>query len=364
MLTQKMTTLMVGLGLTASSIAVKAGMTPSIRREGNRVWIENVVCPRWDQGADCTYAGALCSILLYMGDNVAYDDLMGWSGQAFRVQIMQPDWCPSAACAGPGFDTAAKADEALDRELISYAGGDDDPAKVERRRAAMVESIDQGRPVLYVFEECGVIVGYEDNGKRFLYQTYFDMKDQPGVLEKWSWASATIIGQPKRDPMSRREKLVRSLKIAQEIANTPSYGNYASGFKAYELWIAQLQDDARFKNENDVDGKKLAKSMQANAYCYRCLIDARAAAARYLRNNARDVSPDAAGHLLKAAYLYDGIALRLCRHRSEAPSLCEKKPEQWTHELRSSQAALLSEALAADRAAVAELGAALELVSK
>jgi hypothetical protein len=347
--------LAIALTLGFHATAAEAEMNANVRRDGNRVWIENVVCPRWEQNADCTYSGALSSILLFMGDNVSYDDLMGWSGQAFRVQIGQPDWCPSAACAQPGFDTSKVANEALDRELTSFGGGDEDQAAVEKRRAAIVASIDRGRPVLYIFEECGVIVGYEENGTRFLYQTYLDTKDEPGTLQKWSWASATVIGEPKRDPMSRREKLARSLKIAQQIANEPSYGDYASGFKAYELWIAQLQDETRFKAANEADAKKLQKSMLANAYCFRCLIDARASAARYLRNNARDVSPQAAIHLLNAARLYEGVALRLGRRRDLAPAPWEKKPAEWTHQMRSEEASLLHQALTAEREAIAEL---------
>src|SRR5213592_2327703 len=88
----------IALALGFWVTVAETDMKSSIKRDGNRVWIENVTCPRWEQGADCTYDGALSSILECLDDNVSYDDLMGWSGQAFRLQIMQPDWCPSAAC--------------------------------------------------------------------------------------------------------------------------------------------------------------------------------------------------------------------------------------------------------------------------
>jgi hypothetical protein len=164
--------------------------------------------------------------------------------------------------------------------------------------------------------------------------------------------------------MSRREKLIQSLKTAQETANTPTYGNYVSGFRAYEVWMEQLLDDSRFNARDESGMKEIRIAMLGNAYCYRCLIDARAAAARFLRNNARDVAPEVAPHLLRAANSYDAIALKLGRHSNDVPSPFEKKPEQWTGEMRSTQAAQLRDALTAERQAVAELGAALKLLSK
>ena len=83
---------------------------------------------------------------------------------------------------------------------------------------------------------------------------------------------AGIIGEEEKAP-DRRESLLRSLEIAVEIANTEKYGTYASGFAAYEVWIAGLLDDTWFEK---FDKEKSDGMAVANAWCYTSLVDARA----------------------------------------------------------------------------------------
>ena len=59
---------------------------------------------------------SLVAVLNVMGEPISYDELMGFSGAAFRVQVHQPQWCPSAPCApcAPcGFDCLAEAIKAM-----------------------------------------------------------------------------------------------------------------------------------------------------------------------------------------------------------------------------------------------------------
>ncbi len=81
-------------------------------KEKKRV-IEGVGRLQWGKGQENTFMGALAAVMQSIGEDVSYDYLMGVSGAAFRLQIHQPDWCPSAPDAGCGFNCAGAATEAL-----------------------------------------------------------------------------------------------------------------------------------------------------------------------------------------------------------------------------------------------------------
>ncbi|MCX7045272.1 MAG: hypothetical protein NTX50_07315 [Candidatus Sumerlaeota bacterium] len=98
-----------------------------------------------------------------------------------------------------------------------------------------------------------------------------------------------------------------------------------------------------------------------NAFIYACLIDARAAAAIYLKDVAGEFKPAAAWHLMKAAGAFDKLQTTLCAQRSLAPFPWRmKKPEEWTPEMRLRQVDLLKEAKALDAQAILEIETALK----
>jgi RNA polymerase sigma-70 factor (ECF subfamily) len=102
----------------ALPLHVTEGMIPTVQEVFNehklppefaRRVLENVPRLGWRQGRDNTFIGALTAAANAMGDDVSYDYVMGVSGAAFKVHLCQPEWCPSAGDAGPGFDCAATA---------------------------------------------------------------------------------------------------------------------------------------------------------------------------------------------------------------------------------------------------------------
>ena len=105
--------------------------------------------------------------------------------------------------------------------------------------------------------------------------------------------------------------------------------------------------------------------MHANAHCYYSLVDARGAAAAYLRSIAAEFSGEAGERLARAAQQYEQIDEILHRRR---PTEIAPMPwalgegEVWTQAQREAQAELLEEALAVERAAVSELERALACV--
>lgn len=250
--------------------------------------------------------GALELALHTIGDQTSYDELMGTSGMAFRLQMALPEWCPSAPYAGVGYDCVPHAAAALGRDIewIPAEPAASDP--MARRVEAIVDSIDRDVPVLYGAEECGLIVGYHHGGRQFSVRSYFDPSEMYSVLDRLDWPSPGILGDAEPAP-GPEQKLHRSLELAVDLARCeqrfPTHHpgrHYACGFAAWEAWIDGLRDDERFQA---IPREQLAVAIQANAWCYRSLIDARAAAGRYLGR--------AGDGLARIADLYERLALLL-----------------------------------------------------
>ena len=144
--------------------------------------------------------------------------------------------------------------------------------------------------------------------------------------------------------------VIQSLDYALEMASKPQYGDYFSGFKAYEDWIGALVDESAFKK---MSAEEFKGAVTANSFCFAVLVDGRAAAARYLRSIKDDLGPDVTPHLLAAADIYDKIAQKLRPVEVVYSWELDKKP--WTPEMRRSEAVLLKSAASMEKQAVEEL---------
>lgn len=167
----------------------------------------------------------------------------------------------------------------------------------------------------------------------------------------------------KAQAPNRRQAVVRSLKLASELATTKGHGRYVSGYAAYEVWVEELEDDARYEGKSPKD---LFMPTLANGHTYYCLVDARASAAIYLRAIAGEFPPEARDHLIKAAELYEkecrDFLTKKCPTEVAPVPWFLKDGKTWTNELRHQQAAILRDALAVDRQAVAEIEKAVALL--
>jgi hypothetical protein len=275
--------------------------------EFSRRVIRGLETARWGAGEwENSPLGALAAALAAVGERVPYEFLMGVSGAAFRVQMFQPRWCPSAPHPRCGFDCLEAAFAALAYELVDLPVKPGDPGCVERVREEVVKSIDAGVPAFFTSLEESLIVGYEDEGRRLLLRLYGAPKEgyvpwrlvrgeaegaetypESFVLD-WPHLSFGVLRR-KPAPPDRRWSLVRSLELALELARTPTFGPYASGFAALEQWIAGLRDPARFENASAREA-----DMYANAHCWYSLCDARSAAGPYLRGIALELGGRAA----------------------------------------------------------------------
>jgi hypothetical protein len=310
--------------------------------------------------------GALSAAMRAIGEDVTYEYLMGVSSAAFRLQIHASGGCNAPAPhAGIGFNCVEPALKALGYKVArhnTHEMKEGDAESVRKVREAIVESIDDGVPVMCESEEESLIVGYENGGKELLVRPYMARKDGYSTMKRWPWG-VRILKKKAKLP-DRRRTLVRSLEIAVELANTKRFADYAGGFAAYKVWIDDLLDKSRYENQGP---KAIAGMMVGNGHCYYSLVDARASAAIYLRSIAEEFDKDVAPHLLKAADLYqqifDTLNKRCPTQIAPKPGMLEKG-KSWSQDMRCFQASILEEALPLDRKAVGEIEKALALIEK
>ncbi len=327
--------------------------------QSGEVQIDGVRKLRWGRGKENTFMGALYVTLRAVGVDVTYDDLMGWSGAAFRLHFHQPNWCPSSPDATCGFDHSQPAFEALGYTAELHQVHDKNPEDVKKNKEVAMASVDRKVPVigsdLIASMDWGVITGYINQGEKFLCRTYWDKTEHYAVAERWPWRIYVL--DKKTDPPERMQTLRRSLEIAVELARTKSYGRYASGLFAYQCWVDNLLDESRFEG---LYPETLDFATCTNGWCYTSLEDARGAATRYLRSILPEFEGAQAKSLAKADRLYMKVYESLCATRRCAPQPWQmQEGEHWTHEMRQMQAEVLRKIGALEEQAVAAVEAAL-----
>jgi hypothetical protein len=309
----------------------------------------------WGEGHhENSVMGSVAAAMHAIGDRTPYHYLMGVSGGAFRIQMAQPGMCPSSPHANCGFNLIKTLVEALPYEFVSLDKGEE---SAEGRRAPqeLIESIDQGVPAFYGHEEQSLIVGYDKQGREVLLRKYGAKKVgyEPHSVDELlsSWAGLHVMRKKDEAP-DRRKALIRSLEIALQVAHTPAYDKYASGFAAYEFWIERL------RSGTEIDFAE----MIANGHGFYSLVDARSSAVQYLNEIAGQLSGDAEKHLKRAAEHYAEIVQVLTRRSlmETAPKPWMPQAKGWSQDDRNQQADLLEESLGIERQAVAELEAALQ----
>ena len=211
-----------------------------------RTIVEGLQKVRWGAGInENSVLGALAAALQAIGEPVSYEYLMGVSGAAFRLQMAQPEWCPSAPNATCGFDCKSEAIAALNYEVVPIGVKADDPASVERARQAVMESVRNGVPAVYVSYEDSLFVGYESKGEIMLLRPYAAGSDGYVPMKDWPWEVGIL--RRKATAPDRAGAIARSLDLAVKLANMEQSEGYACGFRAYRLWIEQLRDASRFR---------------------------------------------------------------------------------------------------------------------
>jgi RNA polymerase sigma-70 factor (ECF subfamily) len=320
---------------------------------------------QFGQGVDNQLMAVLAVILRTQGRQITYDQLMGVSAAAFRVHFWEQDWCPSSVNLFGGFDHAAPALRATGYTGQRYFCSRKDAEGVARIQAAVAESIDRGMPVIGESLEgsgrLAVIAGYADAGRKLLCRLWDEITEELTEAKHWPWS--VYILRPGTDAPPWVGSVGESLRLAIELATTPAYersGRQTSGFAAYEKWIEFLA--GRVSGPN-ADPDRIAYEIHANAVIYHCLLDARGAASRYLRDSAGCLPGTACQRVLRAADHYDAVFLALQEHAPQVPSPWNpgSSTTPWTADCRRAQTETLRSAMSHERRAVEELQAALSV---
>jgi RNA polymerase sigma factor (sigma-70 family) len=359
-------------GLVSGSLKEDAVMTSVAPGRMDNV-IRNAPPLKGQIGQQCTHIGSMQAALAMMGEDISYNELMGASGAAFRLCFCQPRWDYSSVDGMLSYDHAAVAMKALgySQAKISGSGNPQEPAGREIR-AAICREIDAGRPALgidlVVCPEWSVIAGYEDGGKTLLCRSYFDddpklSKTPEGYVRSDRWPWIRVLFGPKGEGPSARENLRAAIKVAVTFSKDDEYiisgggARYARGLTAYAVWANDLEDEARFGTREEI-----LHHWGVNCSCYDALLDARLAAAEYLRRHVAEADAEARPEIGAAAEQYGRIAELLQKGRQTfVPIYSEgRDAKEWTREQRARQAMLLRECQGLEQTALEHLARASE----
>lgn len=347
-------------------------------KDHSKCILKDVMRLTWEDGAECpeqmcAWAGALYASLKYMGEAYTYHQIMGMSGACYRICFLDC-WDYSCTDALVTFDYATPLYNA-----IGYSFRIADRLEKQERKAerlAIMEDIQNGRPVLAinlrVAPEWGIITGYTDHGSRFLCRTYFDkdvfaaleqedgknkedrrivFEDNEGYLFNDSWPFLIIHFGEKTDRPSPTDILKTSLTTLTDSFHAKECRGYYQGEAAYRAWIKGLSKESDFRLENDKENVLRRLTVNDNMLCN--LIDARHAAASYLRENTALLTGQGQEYLAKIAENCQTIAdmasaFRCKVYRSSACAALYNTITAFgvsTPELRKEQIDLLENAL-------------------
>ena len=325
--------------------------------------IENVPALGWGTGRECTFAGALAAAMSVTPYPCAYTQLMGWTALAFRVRWHHVSdepkqrWCASCAVGEmeEEIDVAARA--------TGWNLGVRVHADLAEVRSLVVASIDAGKPVVAYDDGLNMacLYGYGEGAKTYLYRNYSGSEEpweQPADQASWLWI---FLGE-HNDPPPAAESVAAALKLAAHHwrRGTAKAGpsEYLYGRAAYDGWIADLS------NVDGLDEKEAAKLFFVNWWAMNTLIDARAAAALFLREWAGLFDTAVADPIGRAADRYEKLAQflgdRVYGVKDCFLGLCPGKSiDDWTDAVRKCEIELLTESRQMEQEAVDQIDAAL-----
>jgi hypothetical protein len=333
-------------------------MAVTVIREDDRVWLEGV--SGWFVGdQESSVHASQAAVMQAVGEDVTYEDLLGASGLAFRMQVSKDGLCPSSPHACCGYQCVAGSVRALPWQIQVYEVKPEDAEGVKNARQALVESIDRGVPVQYGSEEDGITIGYQKGGEEWICLHPMREGGNTSFVETtWPWGIAVYTG-PKTTVPSKREVALNALAQAVEMSETEEADGYFLGFAAWDNYIAKL----RALKEEDEETRQ--RAMLGNSWIYENLAQARRRAAIYLRDVASEFLDEAAAHLRAAADLYERLATEvLCDSEHCVITVAPlpwslREGETWAGEMRADQIRRLEAALPLERQAIDEIRAAL-----
>ena len=291
-----------------------ASMRATVKRDGDKVWIEDVR-PTGDGNG---HVRGLEVLLAHAGTPVAYERLMGLSGMAFITQadtghrwegVLDVGWWPLDEWGlSMRLDFLGRAVGRDLKKVTAPTTSPPNPAEAYRAHfePLVKKSVDEGRPLLTPTEFGFVIFGYDDEPEQppVLGRCARETTTEMYRMESWPWA-LFVLGE-QTTPMDTDTADVAALQYAVNLAydragpDDPRWrGRRLTGQKAFAAWSAVLRNP-----DEPVEDRHHA-NMRGNLHWNRT------AAVAYLRDVAGRSDGGAAEALQEAAASYESVLKQL-----------------------------------------------------
>ncbi len=298
-----------------AAVSEKDAPPANVRREGDRVWIDEVTYA--DTREVNGYVRGIAALLDARGEHVSYDRLMGLSGMAFITQVHAQRW-KGVVDAGwwplDGVGIQARKEflsQAIGYEFCEYGGvwgvGDWDGIKprlpqiyAEQMKAPLETAINAGQPAFAGW--CGMnmaflIYGYTTPGEGPPILGIGAGSTDGEIAQSSEWPYGVLILGERSAPLSEKAADIAALRYAVQLARdevrlSEKYP-WMSGEEGYAFW-AELVRNPEEKIKNHHHGN-----------VRRHLLINRTSAVRFLNEMSARYTDETADLLQEAARKYE-----------------------------------------------------------
>lgn len=329
-----------------------------IVRTGEATRIQGVPALAWGGKRDNTFAGALAAALSITKRPVSYEDLMGFSGLAFRVR-WHAQFCPSSPVGEMPEEIEAIEKVTGWKIQVDVQLGQKNP-DMAAFLPKIIASLDAGWPVLAYDKDLnvGVIVGYTGAEKTLLTLNY-GQGQAPRRINIAKLGAMQLYPRPTSEPMDEKQATLAALRIAatnwhRGVTNPKGVPqSYAYGKSAMDAWGEAL------KTVDRLPQKERDALLFLTWWNFQQLVDARTAAAAFCKKHAAVFNGETRKIIERAAGIYakerDLLDQSFTAKDTFLGPWTGKKPEDWTAAVRDHERQILAEFARLDSDAVVEL---------
>jgi len=340
--------------------AVHAGLTA-----------EGVPRLAFGQGKDCTFIGALEAALAPTAHPYSYEQLMGWSGLAFRTRwFSNPERAETAWGDARWHPISPHGESAEEIAAIARATGwrlraedvPEAPRALGRERNATdaVLSLARALPaVVGLNTDMACVWGYRIHSVSFMVRDYQRPREDEVLVTGHDEAlhSPFVFLDGYGQSLPERDALIEALRTAVAGGARPPDGPLQFGLAALDTWRANLGEyEALDQAERD-------RLQATNWWTLMHLLDARTAAAAFLEANADLLGEEARAALARAVEGYraevDLLGRFLQINRDLVPWWGGAGARGWDATTRATQADMLAQARDLEEEALGALQQAL-----
>jgi hypothetical protein len=238
-------------------------------KTANGAYIDNIPPLKWGEHKDCSYSGAVSTILNALGKNATYEQIAGLCGSAYHLSACY-GWDPGSTLVNTSYhflkiDCDRNATRAFGVDYRTLGEQDKETYGEHARK-----SIDAGIPVLILgamrHPEWDILTGYEKDGGEFKYfgRSYFDFGAAENELrtDNRYMLATNFPGEYPGvffrlldrvcEPTPPKDALKISLQTCLEMFKPNNDAKF--GYDAYEFLIESLNKDeyiSTFSNKSD-----------------------------------------------------------------------------------------------------------------